>query len=857
MVAIHRRANLPWLKSFVVLLLLCTLPEGVTRAQVKPVRRVLILNEVNTTHPGIQLIEEGIRAAFDNSPYKTEFYREYLDTIYFPDEADQQQFRAFYIHKYQNRRPDVIITVGPSPLKFMSEMHQAAFPGVPIVFCLPHWLPEPLVLDHDFTGVENDMAPLETVEAALHLQPGTKHVVVVGGSAFIDRQFEEVVKKQLGLLRDNLDISYFTNLAMPDLLERLKRLPNQTIVLFTSFSRDATGTKFISGAEAGPMIVTAANAPVFSLADVSLNHGEVGGKLSYLREQGRSAGNIVLRILGGEKPQDIPWSKAGTTYIFDSRALKHWGFKESNLPPGSIVLNRRPTAWELYKWYIVGGLCLLLVQTSLIVGLLWQRVTRRKAEAARRESEDRFAGIVGTAMDAIIAIDEEQRIVLFNAAAEKMFGCPGEQAFGTTIDRFIPERFRRKHAEHVQGFRRAGITSRLMSSRGVLWGMRTNGEEFPIEASISQTESGGKKTFTVIIRDIRERLQVETAIRESEERFRLVANTAPVMIWMSGTDKLCNYFNKPWLDFTGRSLEQERGNGWTDGVHNEDLAGCLQTYTEAFDKREQFEMQYRLRRHDGEYRWVSDIGVPRFNNDCTFAGYIGSCIDVTERKRAEEAMSTMGRRLIEAHEEERTRIGRELHDDVNQRLALLAIELDNLGKDDSRLNFSQHVRSALSRIMEISKDVQALSHRLHSSKLEYLGLVRAAKSFCRELSEQAKVEIQFYHSAVPSTLPKEASLCLFRVLQEALQNAIKYSGVTLFDVNLHGTPDSVKLTVSDHGKGFDEYEAYSRQGLGLISMRERLQMAHGVFELKTRPGAGTTISARIPLHTAKIRTMAG
>jgi PAS domain S-box-containing protein len=439
-------------------------------------------------------------------------------------------------------------------------------------------------------------------------------------------------------------------------------------------------------------------------------------------------GKIALRIANGARAQDIPIESATRAPIFDWGQLHRWGLKESALPPGSILLNKQPTLWDSYKWYVVGGLCLLVVQTSLIVGLLWQRATRRKTQAA---------------------------------------------------------------------------------------------------------------------------------LKESEHRFRLVANTAPVMIWTTGTDKLCNYVNKPWLDFTGRTFEQELDNGWAEGIHSEDVVNCLKTYTEAFDKREQFEMQYRVRRHDGEYRWVFDIGVPRFNQDGSFAGYIGSCLDVTERKLAEEALSTIGRRLIEAHEEERTWIGRELHDDINQRLALLAVELDLWGKEGSRSKFSDHLSHAQSRITEIAKDVQALSHRLHSSKLDYLGLAVAARSFCKELSEKAKVEVQFSASAVPSTLPKEVSLCLFRVLQEALQNATKYSGVRVFHVNLRGIPDGLELTVSDDGIGFDEDEEFSRRGLGLISMRERLQMVHGVLDIRTHPGGGTTISARVLLQRAELRAKVG
>ena len=351
--------------------------------------------------------------------------------------------------------------------------------------------------------------------------------------------------------------------------------------------------------------------------------------------------------------------------------------------------------------------------------------------------------------------------------------------------------------------------------------------------------------------------RAETQLRESEERFRLVANTAPVMIWTAGTDRKCSYVNKTWLDFTGRPLEAELGDGWVEGVHPDDSNRCLQTYTEAFDRRESFELQYRLRRKDGEYRWVLDDGVPRFNPDGTFAGYIGSCIDITERKLAEESLATIGRRLIEAHEEERTWIGRELHDDINQRLALLAIDLERWSHDASTNEVTELVRHTRARITEIAQDVQGLSHRLHSSKLDYLGLATAAKSFCRELSEKTKVEIVFGDAGIPRTLSKEVSLCLFRVLQEGLQNAVKHSGVRSFTVDLQGTEESIELTVADTGSGFEEQEAFTRHGLGLISMRERLQLVNGELSVKSKPGAGTTIRARVPLKTDGYRAMAG
>ena len=223
------------------------------------------------------------------------------------------------------------------------------------------------------------------------------------------------------------------------------------------------------------------------------------------------------------------------------------------------------------------------------------------------------------------------------------------------------------------------------------------------------------------------------------------------MIWMSGIDKLCDYFNQRWLEFTGHSLESQLGEGWVAGVHLEDVARCWTTYAEAFDRHESFQMEYRLRRHDGQYRWVLDSGVPRFNLDGSFAGYIGSCIDVTERKQAEAIVSNFSQRLIQAQEQERAAVARELHDDINQRLAMAVLNLDVLIHD---VPFSTEVRSELTGTMEqlreLARDIQGLSYRLHSSKVEQLGLRAAAASFCREVSTKHKVNIEFQSEDVPA-----------------------------------------------------------------------------------------------------------
>jgi PAS domain S-box-containing protein len=357
--------------------------------------------------------------------------------------------------------------------------------------------------------------------------------------------------------------------------------------------------------------------------------------------------------------------------------------------------------------------------------------------------------------------------------------------------------------------------------------------------------------FLVLAALAEEQKQTDQSLRESEKRFRLMADTAPVLIWIAEADKLCTYFNKPWLDFTGRSIDLERGNGWAEGVHPGDLPGCMDTYTQAFDRREEFRMEYRLRHHDGEYRWILDIGVPRFNEDQSFIGYIGIGIDVTERKQAEETISSMNRRLIAAQEQERARIARELHDDIGQRLALLANELEQLPKriPDLRVEARGSIGELQKDTSQIAIDIQSLSHELHSSKLKYLGITAAMKALCHEFGAQQNVKTDFKSHDVPNALSPDISLCLFRVLQEALRNSVKHSGARHFTVELWGTPSEIHLAVSDPGSGFDLKVAKESQGLGLTSMEERLKLVKGTFSIESQPKRGTRIHAYVPLNS--------
>lgn len=343
--------------------------------------------------------------------------------------------------------------------------------------------------------------------------------------------------------------------------------------------------------------------------------------------------------------------------------------------------------------------------------------------------------------------------------------------------------------------------------------------------------------------------QVEMEARESVSLFRDIADAAPVMIWMCGPDRLYTYFSRRWLEFTGRPLERELRNGWAEGIHPEDMTKVMQTYSEEFAARREFRIEYRLRRFDGQYRWVLDAGMPRYDAGKRFLGYIGCCSDINERRATEEAFLEVSGRLIAAQEEERARIARELHDDLSQRMAMLEIGLDQLKQ---KLPASSPlVKKQLEDINHIANEVSSyihhLSHRLHPSKLQNLGLVATLHGLCKELSEQYNLKVHFTYHNIPRMIPNDVSLCLYRISQEALWNVVKHSSAREAKLELSGDADQLVLCVSDAGTGFDPELAKEKTGLGLISMRERLRAVGGRLSVESQPSRGTQICARIPL----------
>ena len=360
--------------------------------------------------------------------------------------------------------------------------------------------------------------------------------------------------------------------------------------------------------------------------------------------------------------------------------------------------------------------------------------------------------------------------------------------------------------------------------------------------SISLLESSPSPLVIAMVEEITDKKRAEEALHASEDLLKIFVKNVPVQVamldrdmrYLQVSDRWCADYSLDCSQLLGRShydLFPDCPERWKE-MHRRGLDGeTLRAEEDRWDRK------------DGTATWVRWELRPWRTSSGAVGGILLFAENITRRKEMEEAISAMSRKLIESQEQERTRIGRELHDDINQRLAMLAVELEQLQDHPSEI--ASRVQELRRQTIEISNDVQALSHELHSSKLEYLGAIKGMKSWCKEFGERQRVEIDFSNH-VHSALPIEIGRSLFRVLQEALHNATKHSGVKRIEVQLREDSGEIHLIIRDSGKGFDVEAALQGKGLGLTSMRERVRLVNGTIAIESKPMGGTTIHVRVP-----------
>ena len=470
-------------------------------------------------------------------------------------------------------------------------------------------------------------------------------------------------------------------------------------------------------------------------------------------------------------------------------------------------------------------------------------------EQAAMEARLRLAAIVESSDDAIIGMDIAGTVRDWNKGAERLYGYSAEEIIGKSVFLLIPPERHNDCAQIMKKVQQGGSIKHGETVRrkkdGTLIEVSLTGSPIP-------APDGRIVGLSAIDRDITERKRQETILRNSEERFRMAAHAGKMFAyeWDAATDLIVRSEESTKVLGVDKEVRITREQALVR-VHPEDRERLVAAMGALTPEKPYLQVSYRILRPDDTEIWVERNSLAHFDEQGRLLRIVGMVADITERKRAEEALSSARNRLIEAQEKERTRIARELHDDIGQRLALLAVELDQLQRNTANLppEVLGRLGDLRKQTSEMAADIQSLSHEMHSSKLEYLGIAAAMKSFCREFGEKQKVEVDFMAQDLPAPLPRDISLCLFRVLQEALHNSAKHSGVGNFEVRLWGTPDELHLTVRDSGAGFDSEAAKESRGLGLISMEERLNLLNGTFSIDSQPNHGTTIHARVPLSS--------
>ena len=370
-------------------------------AQVKP-KRVLLLYDEDRTLPGLAILDRSLRSRFSAAlGTNVEFFTESMNVSRFNNERDAQVLRDYYSQKYRDRRPDLIVAVMGPALGFLLRHGDDAFPAVPIVFCGADAADiQGTTLPGNVTGILVQRAFAPTIDVLLRLQPETRRIVAVGGTSAFDRHLMAQARSQFQAFEQRVTFEYLTDLPLSDLLAVVSRLPAQSVLVFVTLFRDGTGRTYVPH-DVVSQISDAASVPLYVFVDQYLGRGAVGGHLYSLEQHGTSAADVGLRVLQGAPPASIPVRDLpSTANMFDARELARWHLDERRLPADSIVRFREPNFFDRYRSYIVGGAALLVAQTAMIAGLLFQRRRRRRAEIELRSSHERISNLGGRLLNA-------------------------------------------------------------------------------------------------------------------------------------------------------------------------------------------------------------------------------------------------------------------------------------------------------------------------------------------------------------------------------------------------------------------------------------------------------------------------
>jgi PAS domain S-box-containing protein len=514
----------------------------------------------------------------------------------------------------------------------------------------------------------------------------------------------------------------------------------------------------------------------------------------------------------------------------------------------------------------------VIVSDMLLVGVGILIAVREVlvAEQSVERSETRLGAIVDSAMDAIITVDAEQKIVLFNRAAEKVFRVAREQALGTSLDRFLPQRFRGAHHNHIDDFSRTGVTSRRMGDVTTLWGLRADGEEFPLEASISQTGDPGQRYYTVILRDITLRKQAEaesqglqSALGEAQARLSAIVDSAMDAVITVDEQQKIVLFNRA-AEQVFRCRREEALGGALEQFLPQRFRSAHHGHVEHFGRtgvtsRRMGDVTtlWAVRKDGEEFPIEASISQAGVAGHRYFTVILR---DITLRKHAEDMLLSqqkelreLSARVLEAREEEKTNIARELHDELGQLLTALKMDLSWLRERlpaDPQIAAKANEMSAM--LDQTVSSTRRISADLRPLMLDDLGLADAANWLVEDFSERSGIRCEAHISGSDELLALESKLAtaVYRALQESLTNIARHSGAKNAWIMLEADHGSIRFEVEDDGRGIALEELAKVRSLGLKGMRERVAYFGGMLDVARAPRGGTRVRGRIPLRAA-------
>jgi PAS domain S-box-containing protein len=498
-----------------------------------------------------------------------------------------------------------------------------------------------------------------------------------------------------------------------------------------------------------------------------------------------------------------------------------------------------------------------------ITARLWPAYKRARAVEALRDSEERYRSVVESQTELICRYLPDTTLTFVNDAYCRYFDKTQEELIGAKFLELIPEPAReaaRKHVESLVENPRLEVNEHevLLPDGGIGW------QQWVDHAIL---DANGKVVeFQAVGRDITERKQIEEERRDGEDRLRLALEAGRMGVWEWDARTNAVKWSKEHYTVMGLmpfSVEPDY-HAWADRVHPDDLPAAMEMMSRAIEEKGEYRCEYRIIWSDGSVRWVEGRGKPVYDEGGQCLRLSGLIVDITERKEAEWALreseealrksyariEDLAGRLIAAQEEERRHIARELHDDLNQQVAALAIGISRLKRQFPNADavVLEQIAKLQNKTDLLSERIRQVSHELHSSILQHVGLPAALNSYCAEFSDREGIAVALDIGDGFEAVPPEAALCLYRVAQESLRNVARHSGARRAVVTLAGVNGAIELRVADQGVGFDAGQARECRGLGLVSMEERVKLLHGNFLLTTRPGAGTELRAQIPLR---------